>query len=364
MSRGRSGLLCVLLSLAACRASREAEPSKPRPQSVRCQPVQSAVLRDEVSLRGTVAAPINRDVLVAAQVAGRVLRLSVREGDAVALGQTVAQVDDAPLLDAAEQADAALARVRAEDQNARTTLVRVRRVFEQGIAARQEVDDAAAKEASAKAALAEAQAAARLAHRQIGRASVHSPLKGVVLKILRKPGELVDGSPATPVLEIADLSQLELVADVPAQDLVRLQRGAPATIELPAEPGRSLSANVAWVSPAVDRATGVGSVRLAIANPGSGRRLPPVGVFGVARAEVGEPHPALLVPEAALRGVLAGEGELVVCGADHVAHVRRVARGPARMGMVEVRGPVSATERVAVAPVLGLSDGEPIEAVP
>jgi RND family efflux transporter MFP subunit len=353
-----AGLLTV-----ACKRSGQVGPAIPA-KAVKCAPAQSAAIKDAIEVRGTVAPLPDRDAQVAPQVVGRILRVEVREGDRVARGQVVARIDDATLIDAAHQSEAALARARAEYKNAQTTRMRVQRVFEHGIATRQEVDDTTAKEASAKAATDEAVAAARQAHRQIERATVRSPLAGVVLKVLRKAGELVDGTPATPVVEIADISKLELVADVPAQDLVRLARGADGTVRFPALPDFEYRATVAQVSPSVDRATGIGRVRVAVGWPGKTQNAsagPPVGAFGVARIEIGAAHQAVLVPQAAVRSVVGGEGEIVICGADQVAHVRKVARGLAQGALVEVRGRIAATDRVAVAPVLGISDGDRIE---
>lgn len=352
-------LLCM--TAVACKRGTAVEPAS-GPKAVKCAQAQSALVTDSIEVRGTVAPLPDRDADVSPQVVGRILRVEVREGDTVTAGQIVARIDDAPLVDAAHQADAALARARAEHQNAQTTLARVRRVFEHGIAARQEVDDAAAKEASAKAAEIETEAAARQAHRQIDRATVHSPLKGVVLKVHRKSGELVDGTPATPVVEIADTSELELVANVPAQDLVRLRRGAAATLKFAAMPEHEFKASVARVAPSVDRTTGIGTVRIAIAR--SDAVSPPVGTFGVAHVESGQPHPATLVPKAAVRSVVGGEGEVVVCGVDHVAHVRKVIPGSTLGGLVEVRGEIGPGDRVAVEPVLGLSDGDVLEGSP
>jgi RND family efflux transporter MFP subunit len=361
MGRERVMMVLLGLTLVGCKRHEEGEPAA-APRAVKCAEVQVRTVKDALEIRGTVAPPPDKDVLVAPQVAGRLVSVDVREGDGVKSGQVVARVDDAPLLDAARQSDAALARARAEHENAQTTLARVRDVFERGIAARQEVDDAAAKEASARASETEATASARQARRQIERATIRSPLDGVVLKVLRKPGELVDGTAGTAVVEIADLADLELVADVPAQDLVRLVRGEPAAVTFPALPGRHFDALVSRVASSVDRTTGVGSARLAIESTDPPR--PPVGSFGVARVESGQSRQALTVIAASVRSVAGGEGEVVVCGGDHMAHVRRVRLGSARDGLVEVMGELKPGELVVSEAVLGLSEGDAIEARP
>ncbi len=356
--------LSWLLAAACNRDVEQGEGAAPGsgPVSVRCVPVKEGTATDAVEIRGTVAPPFERDALVAPQVMGRLLGVSVQEGDTVKAGQIVARVDASALVDQAMQADAVLARARAESHNAKTTRARIERVFEQGIAARQEVDDATARELSTKADEDEAAAVARQAHRQIERATVRSPMAGVVLKVLRKPGELVDGTPATPVVEIADTSTLELVADAPTQDLVRLERGAPASFSFPSMPGGALKGTVSRVAPSVDRSTGLGTVRVTINADGGAQ--PPVGTFGTARVETGAPHPVMLVPLVAVRGQAAEEAEVVACGKDKKAHVLKVRLGAVRGGFVEVGSGLGPTDRVAVAPVIGLADGDSIELQP
>jgi RND family efflux transporter MFP subunit len=347
----------VALLLVACHGAPEAGPAATR-KKVQCDAVTLAQVADAIEVAGTIAPLPDRDALVAPQVAGRVLQVLVREGDAVTENQIVAKVDAALLGDQAKESEAALARARGERQNAEATLVRAQRVFEHGIAARQEVDDAAARAASTRAAEAEADAVAQRGRRQVDRATVRSPMAGVVLKVFRRPGELVDGTPATPVVEIADPSRLELFANAAAADLVRLRAGQPGTVTVAALPGTTWTAAVAVVSPAVDRATGLGTVRVSLALA-EGAPRPPVGVLGAARMQVGEPRLAATVPPGAIRGTGA-ESEVTLCGADGVAHARAVRRGVDAGDRVEVAG-VTPADQVVVEPVLGVGDGEAIE---
>jgi RND family efflux transporter MFP subunit len=281
----------------------------------------------------------------------------VREGDVVTHGQVVAKIDAAAFSDQLHQGEAAVARARVERENAEATRARLEKVYQHGIAARQEVDDAAARAASARAAEAAAEAGAQHARRDVDRATVKSPLAGVVIKVLRRSGELVDGTPATPVVEIADPSKLELVANAAAPDLVRVRVGHLATVTISALPGQAWKGTVAAVSPAVDRATGLGTVRVSLAL--DEERRPPVGVLGTARILVGDPRPAATVPREALRGT-GGEAEVVLCGPDGIAHTRTVHRGVVTGDSVEVTG-VLPGDSVVVQPILGVTDGEAIE---
>lgn len=353
----RARTMVLLVACAACRKAAEGE-TAPAKKKVRCEPVVMAEVADTIELAGTIAPLPDRDALVAPQVGGRVVQVLVREGDAVTEGQVVARIDAALLGDQAKESEAALARARAERQNADATLARAQRVFEHGIAARQEVDDATARAASARAAEAEADAVAQRARRQVERASVRSPLAGVVLKVFRRRGELVDGTPATPVVEIADPSRLELLANAAAADLVRLGAGRPASVTVAALPGTTWTGSVAVVSPAVDRATGLGTVRVSLALA-EGVPRPPVGVLGAAHIRAGEPRRAPTIPRGALRGT-GGETEVILCGADGVAHAKAVRRGADAGDRVEADG-LAAGDQVVVQPILGVADGEPIE---
>ena len=122
-------------------------------------------------------------------------------------------------------------------------------------------------------------------------------------------------------------------------------------------PGQTWKGTVAAVSPAVDRATGLGTVRVSLAL--EEERRPPVGVLGTARILVGDPRPAATVPREALRGT-GGEAEVVLCGPDGIARTRTVHRGVVTDDSVEVTG-VLPGESVVVEPVLGVTDGEAIE---
>ena len=357
-----------LFLVAGCRRqpAEEAEPPT-APKQVRCVPVQTRTLQDALEIHGTIAPLPDRDAQVAAQVPGRILRMLVREGDRVKRGQPLAIIDEAALADQAKQAQAQLAKARAESNLANTSRARVQRVFERGIAARQELDDATARVASAEATEAEANATAQIARRQVARTSVRSPLDGVVLHVFHKSGELVDGTAATPIVEVGDPSSLELVGTAAAADLVRSKRGATATIEVPALPGLRLSGVVAAVSPAIDRMTGLGVVRISL-NLGHDTQ-PPVGATATAHVVIGVGREALVAPTAALRTPIGSQAEVVICGADQRAHVVSVRRGKTvdTWTEIETMSPdagapaLAAGTLLAVEPVLGVADGAPLE---
>jgi RND family efflux transporter MFP subunit len=347
-----SKMVLLALLAGACHRSDGAEDDNAHgPRVVTCARAVASQVSDTLDVRGTVAPLPDRDAQVSPQVAGRISRVLVREGDPVKAGQPLAQIDTSPLEDDVTEARANVARARAERDNAETTMRRVQRLFDRGIAARQEVDDAQARSASARAGEAQAAAAARRASSHIERATVRSPLDGVVLKVMRRSGELADGTPATPVVEVGDPSHVELVGDAPGADLARLARGAAAIVTIA---GASHPGHVAAVSPAVDRLTGLGVVRVTLETPS------PVGMFGLARIASGPARPAVMVPAVALRNAVGAAAEVVACG--ETARVVAVQTGVRVGELVEVKGALRAGDRVAVAPVLGLVEGDRLTA--
>jgi HlyD family secretion protein len=201
--------------------------------------------------------------VVAAPVAGRVLRIELDPGDPVAAGAVVARLrpEAPPLLDArthaeaaaaVQSAEASLGRARAEEQRTRTALTqaqrelaRIRTLTAAGATAQQdlearETDAALAAEAvdvavfavrtaSAEVQRARARAAAPVARRDEGIVAVTAPIAGVVLKRLRESESIVPAG--DPLIEIGDPRQIEIVVDLLSSDAVRVRPGARATVE-------------------------------------------------------------------------------------------------------------------------------------
>ncbi len=354
--------LMIAVAAAACRrgGGEEEEEGEAPPVPVACEPARGAEAKGTIALRGVVAAPPDRDAVVAAAVAGRITAVHVREGDRVKAGSLLARVDDPSLGAAVGVEDAARAGAVAGLKSADAALARARRLLAKGIAAQREVEEAEARRAAAAAELRAIDARRSGAVRQAGRAQVKAPIDGVVVRLFRHAGELVDGTPATPLAEIADPSHLELRADVAAADLVRVVEGTAVTIRLDAVPGEELAGSVLFVSPAVDPATSLGVVRAAIQSPPATAVHLALGLAGEIRLPVAGRPGAVLVPSVAVRRSPEGAEEVVVCdekGEGTVAAVRPVTVGGHAGEVVEIASGLKAGELVVTEHVLGLEDG-------
>jgi len=346
--------LVVVLAGASCRHV-ATEHEEPIAVEVHCAPVTRQTIEVTETLRGRMTAPPGGDLPVASQVSGRVIQVMVHEGDRVTAGAIVAVIDGTASRDALLQADAALVQSRAAESNADATLARTSQLVARGIAAKQELDDATARADQAHAAVNAALAASDLARRTLGRVQVRSTFDGIVTRVWRGAGALVDGTAATPLVQMAANMLAEFDVDATERQLDDIEIGQPASINL-ASRGDSIEGAVRARSTALDPATGLGFVRIGIADMKGPVTL---GAFGTATVKVGKHDGVLAVSTDAMRGAVADGAEVVVCK-DGKADVRTVKIGWRDDRRVEVLEGLAEGERVATDHALGLETGAPI----
>lgn len=308
-------------------------------------------LIEPLTVRGSVMAMPNQDVRIAAIVAGRIESLPVAEGDAVKAGQIVAQIDARPLADQRRQAVAAVDQAKAALENARLNLTRTESLFQKGVAAGKEVEDARALRLTTEAALEQANAALDLADQQLTRANVRSPIDGVVVHRLVAVGEHVDGTSAQPVVEVANLGQVEVAANIPADHLGEVRVGQPAAITSDAYGDRTFTGQVMAIAPAVDPATNTVLARIRVGNAGG---LLKVGLFAQVRITLGERRNVLTVPPSAISR---GDDDVAVYVVEKDTATRtKVTLGLETPDAVEILSGVTEGRKVLLSGIHGLGE--------
>ncbi len=350
-----AALAVALLSLAAFGCKRPPAEEEAPKVTVRCVAPEAEAIDETVALRGRLEPPPGGDLPVASQVAGRVVQVAVHEGQRIGRGDLVASVDDAPSRDALRQSEAALVQAQAAEVNAATTLERAKALVARGIAAKQELDDAVAREDSAKATVSSARAAADLSRRTLGRVQVHSSFEGVVTKIWRGAGAIVDGTAATPIVQLAATGGVELAADATDRELAAIAEGQSARVELSLD-GAAFDGKVRARSTALDPMTGLGVVRVTLADV----TAYPIGSFGRVVVTTKHREGVLVLPTTALRGAVLDGAEVALCK-DGKAALKPIKVGWRSDTKFEVLEGLEKGDRVAIDHVLGLDDGTALE---
>jgi multidrug efflux system membrane fusion protein len=231
--------------------------------------------------------------VVKARIAGELQGLTVREGDAVKAGQLVARIDatesQARVQQAQQQADAARSQIdiaqRQYDNN--------KALMDQGFISRTALDTSLNTLQSAQANYKAAAASVDLARKGLDDTLLRAPISGVVSQRLAQPGERV-GVDAK-VIEIVDLSRLELEASLAAADSMDVRVGQQAVLQVEGS-ARPVTARVARINPSAQAGSRSVLAYLSIDN-GEGLRQ---GMFAQGTLGTGTAS-ALAVPLAAVR---------------------------------------------------------------
>ena len=325
----------------------------------------------------------NQQVALRAQVSGEITTMVVDVGDAIAQGDLIAQLDgDLQTTDfnqahaelsarrsqtaqaevSIRDAQAAVVQAQATLDQARIDADRLQQLAAQGAISQQEaeaatlavtnaqqaVESARAQVAAQRQAVASAadqvnaqQAVLAQRQKQLSYADLRSPLTGVVLSRQAEIGDFVQ-SGAT-VVEIGDLSTIEVTVQVSELDIATLSVGRPAQVQLDAFPGEgSIAGEIERISPVADSVSRLVPVVVSIPNI-SGR----IGSGLLARVQFSSSSTAqVVVPESAL--AVGEEENTVFVVEENGENVKVVARS--------VRVGNRASERAEI--LSGLSAGE------
>ena len=231
--------------------------------------------------------------LVKARAPGELQGLTVREGDPVKAGQLIAHIErtefEARVRQAQQQADAA----RTQVDIAKRQFDNNKALMDQGFISKTALDTSMNTLQGAQANYMAAAANVDMARKGLDDTQLRAPISGVVSQRLAQPGERV-GIDAK-VIEIVDLSRLELEAALSASDSMELKVGQQAVLQVEGS-SRPVTARVARINPSAQPGSRSVLVYLAIENGGGLRH----GMFAQGTLATGV-TPALAVPLSAVR---------------------------------------------------------------
>jgi RND family efflux transporter MFP subunit len=311
--------------------------------------VVTGSVADGVSTAAMVRA--DSTATVAAQVAGTILEMRLREGDAVRAGEVVARIDARSLVDATESARASVAAARQVLVAQEAIFARDKELLDGGAIAQQALDVSRARLEAVRSGLIVAERSASTAEVQLAYASVTAPFPGTVTARLAEPGDLA--APGRALYTIQRPGKVRVISKLSQEALARLRPGAHARFSWG---GQSATATISRIFPALD-ATFLGSVESDL----------PAAPFGLPNGATlhaeyeSSAHAGLVVPAGAILDGL--NGSLIVRIANGKADpvpVRVAKRGEST---VAIEGDVMAGDEVVVglpSELMLLSKGTPL----
>lgn len=281
------------------------------------EPLKAGDITLTVAANGTLQP--TRSVNVGSELSGTVKRVLVDVNDRVKAGQVLVELDTAKLQDQVTQARAGLASAQAQlaqtgatVREARATLARFEEVARLSggkvpsatelDSAKAAVDRAVAAEAAAQAAVNEARAALSTNETNLSKASIRSPISGVVLSRSVDPGNAVAASlQAVTLFTLAeDLAQLKLDVAVDEADVGNVKVDQKATFTVSAFPARRYPATIQRVAFGSTKTDNVVTYTTTLNVDNADLSLRP-GMTAAATIVAKEAKGVLLVPNTALR---------------------------------------------------------------
>lgn len=360
------GAIVLLLIAAglALKATKPAEVDTTRVAQV--WPSQGLTL-----LRATGYVVADTKASVASKTTGRLEWLGVREGSPVKENEILARLESGDIRAqlAQREADVEVARARvrqaeADLQEAEYNLTRQQDLKAQNFVAQAAVDSAQNRAKQARATLSAQEASVRAAQAGVTEVKValdntviRAPFAGVVLTKQADVGDVVSplasSNAKAAIVTIADLSTLEIEADVSETNLAKAHAQQAVEIQLDALPGIRLLGHVSRIVPTVDRsrATVKFKVQFDEKNP---RVLPDMSskVAFLERALTSDERS----PRIAINPAAIVEGHVFIFEKGQ-ARRRDVATGDKLGDLIEIKSGLEAGELLILKPAVSLTDG-------
>jgi len=319
---------------------------------VSAMPVTIEDLEDRVTAVGELVAPQHAEI--SAEVDGRVTELMLVEGQAVAAGDPLLELDPAKRRLELAAARAHVSEEAASVENVRRQVSRQRELQARNISSQSALDDSETALRLAQAKLAAAKADLGVESRALEEATVRAPFDGMVVRRMVSLGEYVQVGRS--LVEIVSLNPIEVEFRVAEIDSSFVRLGQEVAVHVAPYPDRSFGAKVTVISPTIDPNTRTLRVKAVVDNA-EGLLRP--GLF--ARADLGlSVHEGVaVVPSSAVLQRVDGSVVFVLDGADRATR-RVVQLGSFQEGRVEVTNGLRAGDRVLVRGHADLLDGQQV----
>ncbi len=262
--------------------------------------IAPANIQNSITATGTIE-PVT-SVTVGTQVSGIVSKLYVDYNSVVKKGQVIAELDKTNLMSQLNTAKAQLANAQSQLNFQTANFNRYKALFQKGLVAAEEFDNAQLSYKQAKEQVASAREEVQRAQTNLGYATITSPIDGVVLSKSVEEGQTVAASFSTPELfTIAqDLTNMQVVADVDEADIGDVKEGERVSFTVDAYPDDTFEGTVKQVRQEATTTNNVVTYEVVISAPNADLKLKP-GLTANVTIFTAERKGVLSTPSKALR---------------------------------------------------------------
>lgn len=307
--------------------------------AVRVDTAQNAMVDASYVANGTFEP--KQEVIVAAETAGRVVRVLVDEGSYVSAGQTLAVVEG-------DKLNVNVANAQANYDNALQNLQRFESAFKTGGVTQQQLDQARLSFENAKNNL-------RSAKLTAGDVTIKTSVAGIVNSRKIEPGSYVN--PGTAAFEIVNVSSLKLRVNVDEKNVATLAVGQPVNVTASVYNDKTYTGRITFIAPKSDGSLNF-PVEIEVPNKGNELRA---GMYGTAHFGGNSTANVLVVPRAAFVGSVSDN--MIFVAKDGKAVETKVVSGRSFGDKIEIVSGLNAGDVVIISGQINLLNGTAIEII-
>ena len=284
-----------------------------------------------------------QELKFSAEKPGRVVRVLVKEGDNVRIGQTLAIIRS-------EQISSDLQTAQASYQNAQADYNRFENAYKTGGVTKQQLDQA-------KLGLVTSRSRLQQAKVNIGDTNIKATISGIVNKRYIEPGSVLGAS--TPMFDIVNVSKLKLKVTINESQVASLKLGNIIQVSASVYPDTKFSGRITFIAPMADNSLNF-PVEIEIANNSSNDLK--AGMYGTAQFSSNQQRKSLvIVPRNAFVGSVSSNQIFVA--ENGVAKLKTVTAGRILGDKVEIINGLSEGETVIITGQINLQDGSKVDII-
>lgn len=301
---------------------------------------QARVAPLEISERTLGSLEAVNDPKIAAEIAGKIIDIPVRAGEAVSKGQLLARMDPADATSQAAADQGEIARLTALLAQQERVVARQTELVQKNFISRNALEDVSAQRDALQSQLATSKAKAELSKNNVSKTRIVAPFDGIVEEQLATTGDYI--KLGDPLFRIVSNSRLRAHLPFPESAAPRIKVGMPVRIASPLAPDNSISGQVEAIRPSVGEGNRAIDVIARFDNPGALKG----GGSVDATVITGQKEQAILVPEQSV--VLRPAGKVVYVIAEGKATQQIVEVGSKQRGQIDILKGLQGGETIAL----------------